>query len=355
MASFQPEFYNPATAPVIDRAGGFVVSGDRFNGVTLPGDAPTDDALAEFPQLANLQRLYHGVPNGFAETAEGRLPAASRDGLRPQRTDDVQGRHRPVPEPRADQHDGRLRLQCAALGDADGDQRQRGYAGRRVDAQLPARRRDRNRRTSPTRRRGRGTRRSIACCRGRCVARCRMSGARRRNLERARNINQLQPGTIQAQPGRERQRAPAVSRIRQHHALRDDRQVALQQPADAGRAAIARAASASASPTRSRGRGTTAAAAATSCRTRTTTAGSTASRISIARTCWCRRCAMRFPTLESSAAPLRWVLGNWDVSGIFQAQSGAPFGVTHARCDVAGVGAGQRHAVLRSVVGSDWP
>ena len=35
----------------------------------------------------------------------------------------------------------------------------------------------------------------------------------------------------------------------------------------------------------------------------------------------------RFPTLESSVAPLRWVFGNWDVSGVFQAQSGAPFDV----------------------------
>jgi hypothetical protein len=48
-----------------------------------------------------------------------------------------------------------------------------------------------------------------------------------------------------------------------------------------------------------------------------------------------------FPTLESSAAPLRWVLGNWDVSGIFQAQSGAPFDVrAPAGVDPAGVGAG---------------
>jgi hypothetical protein len=46
-----------------------------------------------------------------------------------------------------------------------------------------------------------------------------------------------------------------------------------------------------------------------------------------------------FPTLESSAAPLRWVLGNWDVSGVFQAQSGAPFSVT-TTVDVAGVGPG---------------
>jgi len=39
MASFDNRFYDPATAPVIDRAGGFLVSGDRFNGIVLPGDA----------------------------------------------------------------------------------------------------------------------------------------------------------------------------------------------------------------------------------------------------------------------------------------------------------------------------
>ena len=44
---------------------------------------------------------------------------------------DVPGRRRPVPEPRADQHDGGLRLQPAALGDADRHQRHRRRAGRR--------------------------------------------------------------------------------------------------------------------------------------------------------------------------------------------------------------------------------
>ncbi|HET9832396.1 MAG TPA: carboxypeptidase regulatory-like domain-containing protein, partial [Vicinamibacterales bacterium] len=63
MASFDNRFYSSATAPVIDRAGGFVVSGDRFNGIVLPGDGPSAEALAQFPQLASLQRLYHGLPN----------------------------------------------------------------------------------------------------------------------------------------------------------------------------------------------------------------------------------------------------------------------------------------------------
>jgi hypothetical protein len=65
-----------------------------------------------------------------------------------------------------------------------------------------------------------------------------------------------------------------------------------------------------------------------------------------------------FPTLDSSAPPLRWVLGNWDVSGIFQAQSGAPFTVRTA-VDVAGVGPGSGQQFYEQVgdpnaVRTDW-
>src|SRR5919108_1219203 len=35
--SFDPRFYDPAAAAVVDRTGGFIVSGDRFNGIVLPG------------------------------------------------------------------------------------------------------------------------------------------------------------------------------------------------------------------------------------------------------------------------------------------------------------------------------
>jgi hypothetical protein len=47
----------------------------------------------------------------------------------------------------------------------------------------------------------------------------------------------------------------------------------------------------------------------------------------------------RFPTLESKPAALRWTLGDWDLSGTFQAQSGVPFDVRTAT-DIAGIGAG---------------
>ena len=68
MASFDSAFYDPARAAMIDPRTGAVLGGDRFNGIVLPGDGPSADTLAKFPQLAGLQHLYRGVPNGFAET-----------------------------------------------------------------------------------------------------------------------------------------------------------------------------------------------------------------------------------------------------------------------------------------------
>jgi hypothetical protein len=65
---FHPDFYDPAQAAVVDRAGGFIVSGNRYNGIVLPGDGPEEAALSRFPFLADFQHLYHGLPDGLAET-----------------------------------------------------------------------------------------------------------------------------------------------------------------------------------------------------------------------------------------------------------------------------------------------
>jgi hypothetical protein len=49
----------------------------------------------------------------------------------------------------------------------------------------------------------------------------------------------------------------------------------------------------------------------------------------------------RFPTLDTAPAALKWVVGGWDVSSVFQAQSGAPFDIrVPNNGDTAGVGAG---------------
>ena len=181
MASFQSEFYDPATAPV-DRSRRRLRRSAAIASTasSLPGDAPTDEALARLPAAGQPAAAVSRRAERLRRDAEGRLPAAARDGLRDQRADDVPRRRRTVPESRADQHDGGLRLQPAAVGDADGHQRQRRRARRRRDAELPARDGACSRRTSPTRRRGRGTPRSIASCRGSCAARSRTSAARRR-------------------------------------------------------------------------------------------------------------------------------------------------------------------------------
>ena len=47
----------------------------------------------------------------------------------------------------------------------------------------------------------------------------------------------------------------------------------------------------------------------------------------------------RTPALESASAVFRGVLSDWNIGGVFQAQSGAPFDVT-TTVDIAGVGAG---------------
>src|SRR5690606_17500762 len=77
IASFQSQFYDPARAVQIDPRVGFVIpgTGDPFNGIVLPGDRPTQEALQLFPQLAGLERLYHGLPPGFAPDP--------KDGLQP--------------------------------------------------------------------------------------------------------------------------------------------------------------------------------------------------------------------------------------------------------------------------------
>jgi carboxypeptidase family protein len=357
MASFQSQFYNPATAPVIDRAGGFVVSGDRFDGVALPGDGPTDDALKDFPQLANLQRLYHGVPNGFSETP--------KDGIQPRlgmayalddkttlragvgrflnrvqiNTTAAYGFNAPLSE---------MQTVINGIVDAPGGASTRNFPlvgamqspeftnprswawNATVDRQLPWAMR--------------GTLSYV--------------GRSATNLERARNINQLlQPGTIQANPG---VNANALrpflgfGSITQYETTGRSKYNSLQTQIE-----------------RRSTRGAGYSVAYTFSRTRDNGSG----RGDILPNAYddsnfygisdldrphvlVSQVRYRFPTLESSAAPLRWVLGNWDVSGIFQAQSGAPFSVT-TTVDVAGVGPGsgqQFYELLSDPTGirTDW-
>jgi hypothetical protein len=70
IAMFNPAFYDPAQAAQIDRASGFVVSGDRYNGIVLPGTSTPAAAGDRIPQFLDGQfdRLRHGLPDGLSQT-----------------------------------------------------------------------------------------------------------------------------------------------------------------------------------------------------------------------------------------------------------------------------------------------
>lgn len=68
LAMFHPDYYDRSKAATIDRAGGFITSGDPYNGIVAPGNGPSAEALKRFPVLADLKGLYKGLPDGFSPT-----------------------------------------------------------------------------------------------------------------------------------------------------------------------------------------------------------------------------------------------------------------------------------------------
>ena len=336
LASFSSQFYDPSKAAVINPALGFVVSGDRFNGIVLPGDGPTADAIAQFPQLANLQGLYHGVPRGFSETIKNglqpRLGLAYavnektnfRTGVglflnRVQiNSTAAYGFNPPLSE-----------MQTVINGnvDAPGGAQTRNFPlvmamqdpnftnpkswawNATVDRELP------------------------------WAMRTQISyvGRSASNLERARNINQLQPGTIQANPGvnpNALRPYKGYGSITQYETTGKSTYNALQVQVEkrSSRAGFTVAYTLSRTKDDGNGRGDLLPNAYND----STYYGiADLDRPHVLVTSY----RYTFPALQGSAAPMRWALGNWDFSGTFQAQSGVPFDVRTA-LDVAGVGPG---------------
>jgi len=69
-AMFDPAFYDPARAVTVDPTGGFIVSGDIYNGVVLPGTGFPSDAngVVSAASIPGIDRLFHGLPDGFSQT-----------------------------------------------------------------------------------------------------------------------------------------------------------------------------------------------------------------------------------------------------------------------------------------------
>jgi len=339
IASFQSDFYNAANAVTIDRANGSIVpnTGDPYNGIVLPGDAATPEALQLFPQLANLGRLYHGLPPGFADDPKdglqprlGMAYALSdtwtlRSGVgrflnRPQiNTSAAYGFNPPLSD-----------MATVINGNVDAP----GGAQRRSFPLVMAM-------FSPDYKNASSWAWNVTSDRQlpwQHTVQLSYVGRSATNLERARNINQLAPGTTQANVG------VNVNYLRPYKGFST---ITLYDTSgsskyNAMQLAVSRRAA--------RGFGYSLAYTFS----RTTDDGS--SRLEILPNAFddsgyygtsaldrphilITQMSYRTPELRSAPAILRGVFGDWSLGGVVQAQSGAPFSVT-TTVDVAGVGAG---------------
>ncbi|MCS6952723.1 MAG: carboxypeptidase-like regulatory domain-containing protein [Bryobacterales bacterium] len=69
IAVFDPKRYNPANAAVQDRSTGFIISGDRFNGITIPGKGWPEAARGRVALAddRSFDRLFNGGPRYWGE------------------------------------------------------------------------------------------------------------------------------------------------------------------------------------------------------------------------------------------------------------------------------------------------
>jgi hypothetical protein len=339
IASFQAQFYDPARAVTIDRAAGFVVpgTGDPFNGVVLPGDGPTPEALKAFPQLADLQRLYHGVPPGFAEDPkDGLQPRLGlayalsdkmtfRTGLglflnRPQiNTSAAYGFNPPLSEMatvingNVDTPAGAQRRTfplVMAMFSPDYSNTQSWAWNVTFDRQLP----------------------------GQTTTQISYVGRSATNLERARNVNQLQPGTIQANPGANAnflRPYKGFGSITLYETTGRSRYNAMQLQVQR-RASRGLGYSLAYTFSRTKDDGSSRTELLPNTYDETGYYGiSSIDRPHILIT----QAYYRTPLLSSAPAVISSVLGDWSLGAVLQAQSGPPFDVRTA-VDIAGVGPG---------------
>ena len=355
MASFDSRFYTPATAPVIDRAGGFVVSGDRFNGIVLPGDGPSADALAQFPQLSSLQRLYHGLPNGFSQTP--------KNGFQPRLGFAYAVNERTTLRAGAGRFLNRVQINTTAAYGFNPPLSEMqtvingvvatpgGAAVRNFPLVMAMQSPDF---TNPVSWAWNATldRELTWQMRGTVS----YVGRSASNLERARNINQLQAGTIQANPG---VNANALrpylgySTITLYDTTGRSRYNALQTQVERRSSRFGFSVSYTYSRTTDNGAGRN---------DLLPNAFDDSGYYGISDLdrphVLVSQAHYRFPTLEAKPLALREVLGGWDLGGILQAQSGAPFDVRTA-VDIAGVGPGSGSQFYNTVgdpnaVRTDW-
>ncbi len=73
LAEFLPSFYDASKAPVVDPKQGFIASGNAYDGIVLPGCKVPAAEGNRFPVLhtGQFDSLYHCLPDGLAQTHYG--------------------------------------------------------------------------------------------------------------------------------------------------------------------------------------------------------------------------------------------------------------------------------------------
>ncbi len=339
ISMFDSKLYDPATSPIVDRTGGFIVSGDRFDGIVIPGCKPTSDAIKKFPYLADPQydRFYHCLPRGFSEIRKNgfqpRLGLAyamnSKTSVRAGvgmflnrvqiNTTGAPGGNPPFME-----------MPTVINGRVDNP----GGAQRR-DFPLSLNMQDLVLKTPTAWAWNMTVERELP---GTTKLSAAYVGRRGTYLERSRNINQLLPGTVQANPGvnanylRPFRGVGAISLFENSGASKYN---ALQLQFDRRTThGIGFGASYTLSRTKDNGsaRGTVLPNAYDD---KGFWGISDIDRTHVMLVNY----YYNLPTLRSLPKVLGYVLGNWGISGVQQLQSGSPFSVTTTE-DIAGVGAG---------------
>lgn len=67
IANFDANYYDPAKRAVVDPKGGYIVSGDPYNGIVLPGNGFPDSARGRIPaeKVPGIDQLFHDRPRGL--------------------------------------------------------------------------------------------------------------------------------------------------------------------------------------------------------------------------------------------------------------------------------------------------
>jgi hypothetical protein len=70
LGEFLPQFYNPQDAPVVNPKSGYIVSGNPYDGIVFPGNGVPSAEGSRIPVLdsGQFKALYHNLPRGLAQT-----------------------------------------------------------------------------------------------------------------------------------------------------------------------------------------------------------------------------------------------------------------------------------------------